>query len=108
MGGTGRLHHEIVWRKCDSLVGCFVVVKIIVVVPQEKYRRRSAKSAIERSDLLSRRAKQGTLVGATQNRCGAIKAGIFQGCFGSAKSGRRPCCKKIPIDVIPVGNECVG
>jgi hypothetical protein len=106
--GAGSLQHEIVWGKCDGLVGRFVVIEMIVVILQEKDRRRSAKCAIEWTYLFPRCPKQGTFVGATQNRRSAVKPGIFQGCFGSTKPGPRLWCKEIPVDVISVCNDCVG
>ena len=80
-----------------------------MVVLQEKDGDRTAeRPVVQRRDLLPCRAKQSSLVVTTQNRCSAIKMGISHACFGPAQSGSGFRCKEIPVDVVPICNECVG
>ena len=61
------------WRKGDDVVGCLVIVKIIVIVLNEKHGRRTEICAVNWGDLGVDRAFEYSLVIATQYDASAIE-----------------------------------
>lgn len=89
-------------REGDDLIGAFVVVEVVVVVLQEKHRRRPEIRAVYRNDLRGGRELEHRLVLVAEHERRSIEA-VEPGRVSAVR--RRARRVQIPVHVIAVGDR---
>ena len=89
-------------RKRDDLIPGFVVIEVVVIVLQKKYRRRAKVRAIDIHNLRPRGEFQHGLIVIAKHQCRSLEALQFRVVPALRRKIRR---MQVPVDVIAIRNH---